>query len=126
MITVEEIIEKRRTELKAMIDKQLEEEQAMLKNSVDKEINDLYNTLEASKSIYINAFGFLELVGKNFIYRTTVDPRPFGLRVYDSITSQLSLNGWNVLSFNPDKSLVDKPFHVTIILEPVTDKKESE
>lgn len=59
----------------------------------------------------------LDLVEKKFIYRTTIDPESYNLRdtYFNLTTSDMK----TLISGVPDTSLLDKPFKVTVIFEPV-------
>ena len=123
MTTVEEIIEKKRKQLIAKMEKDIEDNKEWFKNQIDNEINTLRQTLIESQNVPIIQEKYLDLVERGFIYRRLIDPKREN--VWPSSFTFNAVSG-NLMICQPDKSILEKPFHVTIIFEPITDAKESE
>ena len=123
MTTVEEIIEKKRKQLIAKMEKDIENNRQWFKDSINNEINTLKQTLSESQNVPITQEKYLDLVEKGFIYRALINPKQ--QNIWPNSFTFNAVSG-NLMICKPDRSILEKPFHVTIIFEPTTDTKESE
>ena len=115
MKSIEELIEKKHQELLSRINKEIESNKTFFKNSVDAEINTLKQSLIDSKDSVISSDKYLELIENGFIYRKKINPKELPVSTEYVIYS----NGYSIMSGYPNSSILDKPFYITMIFEPI-------
>ena len=116
MVNIEELIEKKHQELLSRVDKEIESNKRYFIDSIDAEIKTLKQSLIDSKDSVISPDKYLELIENGFIYRKKINPKEF---TFMSNSYSIASNGYNVMNCYPDGSILDKPFYITVIFEPI-------
>ena len=121
MVNIEELIEKKRQELFSRVDKEIESNKDYFIDLINSEIKTLKQTLIDSKDSVISPDKYLELIENGFIYRKKINPKEF---TFMNNSYYITSNGYNVMNCYPDSSILDKPFYITVIFEPIKGDKE--
>ena len=121
MVNIEELIEKKRRELFNRLNKEIDTYRALITGSIDAEIQTLKQSLIDSKDSVISSDKYLELIENGFIYRKKINPKEF---TFMSNSYSIASNGYNVMNCYPDGSILDKPFYITVIFEPIKGDNE--
>ena len=121
MVNIEELIEKKRQELLSRVDREIMSNKRYIIDIIETDIKTLKQSLIDSKDSVISSDKYLELIENGFIYRKKINPKEF---TFMSNSYSIASNGYNVMNCYPDGSILDKPFYITVIFEPIKGDNE--